>query len=181
METPRIGRALKRDSGAKEQTALKAIFSSSSSFHLGSRVWISSASLPRLRVGEQGVWAQRSGTTPSLLDCWLPCRGQSLGLCSWLGRPRGCGERWARVAVAHSASHFRASGSWHRMLWPENLTAQECCARMSSSYAHLAGQGELSVPTLLTLSAPAPHTLPHGLTHWSPCNPHGALVSLRIS
>lgn len=37
-------------------------------------------------------------------------------------------KRWARVAMARSASHFRARGSWHRMLWPENLTAQECCA-----------------------------------------------------
>lgn len=81
------------------------------------------------------------------------------------------------AAVAHSASHFRANGSWHRMLWPENLTAQECCARVSFSSARLTSQaGQNSVYSPCRLQAPpgGGHTLPHSLAHWIPYNPHDA-------
>lgn len=110
-------------------------------FHIGSGFWISSARLPRLRMGRGVLWAGRTGTRSSLLGCWLTGREDRAWDCAVGLAAAGCRERWARVAMAHSASHFRASGSWHRMLWPENLTAQECCARVSSSYAHLAGRG----------------------------------------
>lgn len=46
-------------------------------------------------------------------------------------------KRWAGVPWFPGGSHFRAGGSWHRMLWPENLTTQECCAPMSSCSAPL--------------------------------------------
>lgn len=57
-------------------------------------------------------------------------------------------------AVARSVSHFRANGSWHRMLWPENLAAQECCARVSFGSAHPAGRPELSGLAFQTVSTP---------------------------
>lgn len=69
-------------------------------------------------------------------------------------RPGGCRERWAQVAMARSASHFRANVSWHRMLWPENLTAQECCAHVSSGYAHLAGRPRTHCTLLVDCEQP---------------------------
>lgn len=79
------------------------------------------------------------------------------------------------MAMARSVSHFGASGSWHRMLWPENLTAQECCACVSSGYAHLAGQAENSVCSRQTVSTP-------GLGHPSLTAMHtGSLVTSQHS
>ena len=97
-------------------------------------------------------------------------------------RPPGCKKSWARVAVARSVSHFRASGSWHRMLWPENLTAQECCACVpsGSGSAHLAGE-ELHVLPLQTVSSPRPQSHPLSQpAHWIPCDPSSTSAPLRI-
>nr|XP_031323214.1 meiosis 1 arrest protein isoform X1 [Camelus dromedarius] len=43
-------------------------------FHIGSGFWISSARLPRLRMGWGVLWAGRTGTRSSLLGCWLTGR-----------------------------------------------------------------------------------------------------------
>lgn len=61
------------------------------------------------------------------------------------------------------------------MLWPENLTAQECSARISSSYARLTGR-EHRVLALQAERLSPRLPLPHSLTHWLPCNLHGTLA-----
>ena len=65
-------------------------------------------------------------------------------------------KRWAGVPRFPGGSHFRAGGSWHRMLWPENLTTQECCAPMSSCCTPLTPGWELPV-LLLRPRAPLPY------------------------
>ena len=98
-------------------------------------------------------------------------------LLAW--QPQGCergGHEWPWLTQRLTSGPVV---SWHRMLWPENLTAQECSARMSSGYARLTGR-ELSVLALQTEHLSPQLTLPHSLTHWLPCNPHGTLAFLRI-
>lgn len=125
----------------------------------GSGFWISSASLPSRRTGGR-LWAGRTGTT-SLLDHWLMCREDRAWDCALGLTATGMQREVHTVAVAHAASHFRANGSWHRMLWPENLTAQECCARVSFSSAHLTSQaGQNSVLALQTARTLMPGTHP---------------------
>lgn len=82
-----------------------------------------------------------------------------------MGMQRGGQERHGFL----SQSHFRASGSWHRMLWPENLTTQECYVQMSSFHAQLTSGWELPVLVLRT-RAPLPEdTLSLSPPHWVPC------------
>lgn len=140
--------------------------SSSSLLSSLSRFCLSSPWAPQVGVGEEAAldWRMEGSRQDRARDCaW----------CLAAAGMQGGGQ------IRHGLlgqSHFRASGSWHRMLWPENLTTQECYVQMSSFCAGLTSGWELPVLVLRTGAPPPP---PYNLKTCSPSALHtGSLVPL---